>query len=91
MVFDVEMEDLRRKARMVAGGHMTDVPLTIMYASFLSCETGIIDQTMVVLNGMSVKTDGIMNAYIKAPWGENVYTILGTEFEPDEWKMAIIA
>ena len=46
---------------------------------------------MVVLNGMSVKTDGIMNAYIKAPWGENVYTILGTEFEPDEWKMAIIA
>ena len=43
MVFDVEMEDLRRKARMVAGGHMTDVPLTIMYASFLSCETGIID------------------------------------------------
>ena len=26
LVFDIKMEDLRRKARLVAGGHMTDVP-----------------------------------------------------------------
>ena len=29
MILDVKMEDLGRKARMVAGCHMTDVPQTI--------------------------------------------------------------
>ena len=26
MIFDVKMEDFRRKARLVAGGHMTEAP-----------------------------------------------------------------
>ena len=55
---------------MVSGGHMNDVPPTITYASVLSCLTMNISLTMAVLNDMSVKTAGIMNAYIKELWGE---------------------
>ena len=29
MIFDVNMKDLRQKARMVASGHITDTPKTI--------------------------------------------------------------
>ena len=39
MVFDVKMEDFRRKARLVAGGHMTEAPPTVTYASVVSRET----------------------------------------------------
>jgi hypothetical protein len=40
MIFDINMEDFRCKARLVAGGHMTKAPATITYASVVSCETG---------------------------------------------------
>ena len=33
------MEDFRRKARLVAGGHMTDTPAAITYASVVSRES----------------------------------------------------
>jgi hypothetical protein len=32
MIFDVKREDFRRKARFVAGGHITDTPLAMTYA-----------------------------------------------------------
>jgi hypothetical protein len=39
MIFDIKMEDLRRKSRLVAGGHMTDAPATTTFASVVSRET----------------------------------------------------
>jgi len=36
MVFDVKMEDFRRKARHVSAGHMTEALPTITYASVVS-------------------------------------------------------
>ena len=39
MVIDVKMEDFRHQARLVAVGHMTEAPATIMYASVVSRET----------------------------------------------------
>jgi hypothetical protein len=35
MIFDVQMEDFRCKARFVVGGHTTDTPHAMMYASVL--------------------------------------------------------
>ncbi|KAL7524803.1 hypothetical protein ACHAWF_001092 [Thalassiosira exigua] len=32
VIFDVKMEDFRRKAHFVVGGHKTEVPKTITYA-----------------------------------------------------------
>jgi hypothetical protein len=39
MMFDVIMKDFRWKARQVAGGHQTEAPATITYASMVSRET----------------------------------------------------
>jgi hypothetical protein len=36
MIFDVKMEDFRRNARFVAGGHTTDTPHAMTYASVVS-------------------------------------------------------
>ena len=39
MIFSVKMENFRRKARFVAGGHMTEAPSALTYASVVSRET----------------------------------------------------
>ena len=36
MAFDIKMEDFRRKVRLVAGGHMTEILKTLTYASVVS-------------------------------------------------------
>ena len=62
-IFSVKMEDFRRKARLVAGGHMTgNVPPTLIYASVVSRGTVGIALTMAALNDLSVKTADIQNA-----------------------------
>ena len=76
LIFDVKMEDLGCRASMVAGGHITDVPQTITYASVVSRETTSVALTMVALNNMRAKTAGIMNDYIRVTCGEEIYTIL---------------
>ena len=82
------MEDLRLKTRMIAGGNMNDVPPSISYARFVSCETVRVSLIIAALNEMRVDTADIINVYIKDPCIENVYTILGAEFVPDERKMS---
>ena len=39
MIFNVNTEDLKRKERMVAGGHITNTPPTITYARVVSRDT----------------------------------------------------
>jgi hypothetical protein len=36
MIFDVKIEDFRLKARFFAGGHTTDTPHAMPYASVVS-------------------------------------------------------
>jgi hypothetical protein len=90
MVFDVKMEDFRRKARLVAGGHMTKAPPTITYASVVSQETVRLALTIASLNDLEVKVGGVLNAYITAPITKKLWTILGPEFGPNAGKTAII-
>jgi hypothetical protein len=67
MIFDVKMEDFRQKARLVAGGHRTKAPVTITYASMVSCETMCLALTIASLNDLEVKLGDVWNAYITAP------------------------
>jgi hypothetical protein len=90
MIFDVKMEDFRRKARLVAGGHRTEAPAAITYASVVSRETVRIALTLAALNDLEVKAGDVLNAYITAPITEKVWTILGPEFGQDTGKMAVI-
>ena len=61
------MDNFSRKARLVAGGHMTEVPDVMTYASVVSCKTVRIALTIAAINGLQVKAADIMNAYITAP------------------------
>ena len=49
LIFDIKMEDFHCKARLDAGGHLTESPATITYASIVSCETVCIALLMAIL------------------------------------------
>jgi hypothetical protein len=83
MIFDVKMEDFRRNARFVAGGHTTDIPYAMTYASVVLRESVIIGLTLAALNELDVKMADIENAYLTAPITEKVWTVLGPEFGDD--------
>ena len=62
MVFDIKMEDIRQKARLVAGRQMTKAPATITYTSIVSRETVRIAWMIATLNDLEVKLGNILNA-----------------------------
>eukprot|EP00804_Cyclotella_cryptica_P000627 CCRYP_010008-RA/>CCRYP_010008-RA protein AED:0.46 eAED:0.46 QI:0/-1/0/1/-1/1/1/0/82 len=80
------MEDFRRKAWLVSGGHVTDVPPTITYSSVVGRETVRIALTLAALYDLEVKVADIMNAHVTAPTEEKLWTILGPEFGYDQGK-----
>ena len=91
MVYDIKMENFQRKARLVAGGHMTESPPAyVTFASVVSRESVRIALTLAALNDLEVKTADIENAYLTAPVGEKIYCKLGPEFGDDAGKLAII-
>ena len=90
LIFTIKMEDFRRKARYITGGHRTEAPATLTYASVVSRDTVHIALTLAALNGLEVKTSDIQNAYLTAPCAEKIWTRLGPEFGPDQGRRAII-
>ena len=70
MIFDIKMEDFRRKARLVAGRNMTEGPTSITYASVVSRETVRTTLILAAPNNLEVKVGDMMNAYITAPCSE---------------------
>ncbi len=74
----------------MAGGHQTEAPATITYASVESLETVRLALTLASLNDLKVKVGDVLNAYITAPVKEKVWTILGPEFGRDTGRSAII-
>ena len=90
MIFDVKMESFRRKARLVAGGHMTETPATLTYASVVSRESVRIALTLAALNDLEVKAGDILNAYLTAPVAERIWCICGPEFGADAGRIAIV-
>ena len=59
MIFDVNMEDFRLKARFMAGVHVMDPPSTITYESVVSRETVRIALILDALNDLLVKLSDI--------------------------------
>ena len=91
MVFDVKLgENYRRKARYVAGGHMTEAPSSITYSTVVSRDSVRIAFLIAALNDLDIFACDIQNAYLTAPCRENVYTIAGPEFGSDAGKIMII-
>jgi hypothetical protein len=90
MIFDVKMEDFRRNARFVAGGHTSDTPHAMTYAIVVSRESVIIAINLAALNDLDFKMADIENTYLTAPITEKVWTMIGPEFGDDAGKRALI-
>jgi Reverse transcriptase (RNA-dependent DNA polymerase) len=90
MVFDIK-PDFTRKARLVAGGHMTDPPSSMTYASVVSRESVRIALMLATLNNLEILSADIGNAYLNARTKEKIYIICGPEFgEQFAGRIAII-
>ena len=89
-VFDVKF-DLRRRARLVAGGHKTDPPKEDTYSGVVGSESVKIGFVIGDLNGLICCAGDIGSAYLNGITREKVYIIAGPEFGPKlEGKVLII-
>ena len=82
LVFDVKM-DFTHKARLVAGGHTTEVTEISNYSSVVSRESVRTAMVIAALNDLKLEAGDIQNAYLRASCLEKIYTICGPEFSLD--------
>ena len=90
MVFDVKAMTLTRKARLVAGGHKTEVPKDSVYSSVVSRESVRIAFLVAALNDLKIEAADIQNAYLNAPTREKVHIVCGPEFGHNQGRVAVI-
>jgi hypothetical protein len=75
-VYDVK-HDGCHKARLVAGGHLTDVPIESVYSGVVSLQSLRIVIFLAELNGLEVHAADVGNAYLEARTREKVYIVGG--------------
>ncbi len=89
LIFDIKM-DFTHKARLVAGGHVTDKPTSLTYSSVVSRDSVRIAFLIAALNGLDIIMADVGNAYLNAKTEEKVYSIAGPEFGNDEGCTLVI-
>ena len=89
LIFEVKF-DLRRKARYVAGGHLTETPAHMTYSSVVSRESVRIAFLVAALNGLDVWAADIKNAYLNANTEEKVWFRAGEEWGDHAGKPVLI-
>jgi hypothetical protein len=78
-VYDIKI-DGRHKARMVAGGHRTEVPIDSVYSGVVSLAGIRIVTLLAELNDMELWNTDVGNAYLESYTKEKVAFIAGPEF-----------
>ena len=78
-IFDVK-HDGRHKARLVAGGHLTEVPLESIYSGVVSLRSVRIVLFLAELNGLDLFAADIGNAYLEARTKERIYFVADDSF-----------
>lgn len=84
LIFDVKQENLRRKARLVAGGHVVNSNMYESYSSVIQTRTIRLLQTISVNQGLKMITGDVSNAFVQAPTCEKIWTRAGKEFGEKE-------
>ena len=79
IVFAVKF-DLRRKARLVAGGNWTNLAREDMYSGVVAMETVCTGFLIGELNNLTCCAGDVGNAYLYSKTREKVYIIAGPEF-----------
>jgi hypothetical protein len=89
VIFDVKM-DFTRKARFVAGGHMTETPGSLTYSSVVSRDSIRIAFLIAGLNGLDVLAGDVTNAYLNAPCREKIWFEGKLETGQDNGKVLVL-
>jgi Reverse transcriptase (RNA-dependent DNA polymerase) len=89
-IFDVK-HDGRHKARLVADGHLTEVPLESVYSGVVSLRGFRLVLFLSELNGLELWATDIGNAYLESFISELVFIIAGPEFGDLEGHILIIS
>lgn len=89
LVFAVK-HDGRRKARLVADGHLTEKPIETIYSSVASTRSIRIVIFLAVLNGLKLWGADIGNAYLEALTKELIYILAGAEFGELEGHILVV-
>jgi hypothetical protein len=77
--------------RLVADGHLTDIPLESDYSGVVSLRGFRIVLFLAKLNHLKLWSTDIGNAYLEAYTSEKVYIIAGPEFGEREGHILIIS
>ena len=78
-VYDVK-HDGRHRARLVADGNLTEIPLESVYSGVVSLRGFRLALFLAELNGMEAWATDISSAYLEATTDEKVYIVAGPEF-----------
>jgi len=89
-VFDIK-HDGRHQARLVADGHLTDVPIDSVYSGVVSLRGLRLFIFISELNGLEVWGTDISSAYLEAYTSEKVCIIAGPEFGDREGHLLLIS
>jgi Reverse transcriptase (RNA-dependent DNA polymerase) len=90
LVFDVKY-DGRHKARLVADGHLTDIPLDSVYSGVVIIRGFRLVLFSAELNKLQLWATDIGNAYLEAYTPEKVYIVAGPEFGDLEGHLLVIS
>jgi len=80
VVYYAVKHDGRHKARLVAGGHLTETPIDSVYSSVVSLCSIRLLTFVAELNDLEVWATDIGNAYLESYTQEKVYIIAGPNF-----------
>jgi hypothetical protein len=89
-VFDIKGDTLARKARLVAGGHVTDPPKDMTYSSVVSRDTVRLFFLLAALNDLDIRACDVQNAFVQADTKEKVWTRGRQEFNLPEGAVVLI-
>lgn len=89
LVFDVKL-DTMRKARYVAGGHLTDVPTNMTYSSVVSRDTVRIGFSVAALNDLEILAGDVQNAFLSSPTEEKIFFCAGNEWGANAGRVVVV-
>jgi len=90
MIFDVKADTLRRKARLVAGGHLIDVVGVDVYSSTVKSISVKLLHVIAHSANLEALCGDIGNAYVTAYTKEKVFCIAGPEFGTRQGMTVVI-
>jgi hypothetical protein len=83
MIFEIKMKHFQCIPRLVAGGHRTKAPASIIHTSVVFCETVCLALLKATVNDLKVTVGDVLNTYITAPITEKVWAVFGPKFGSD--------